>query len=188
MSAPTTVQRMPGAGAGYPQPPAPAQQLTPEKLKQIADAVVTQYAKVIVQGIHAMFRNENAECEKEGTNKGIGIATIKTPDAKVFTTKFRSERVHANYSDAGINARIEKLDAANRYILNSLLKRTEELLDQPYTGFLRFIQADSNGTLNKGVLGQGDVSESQIFKTQVYVCVSKMPQDHKIVVLKGAVK
>ncbi len=189
MSAPSTVQRIPGApGAGYPQPPAPAQQLTPEKLRQIADAVVIQYAKLVGQGIQTMFKNEHIQCEKEGTDKGVGVATIRMPDGKVYTTKFRSERLHSGYSDASIDSKIEKLDVPHRYIFNALLKRTEELLDQPYSGFLRFIQADASNALNKNVLVQGAVSQSQIFKSQVYICVSKMSQDHKIVVLKGVSK
>lgn len=60
------------------------------------------------------------------------------------------------------------------------------MFDQAYVGFIRIIKTQAVGAYNKNFSLPGEIASSQMFKSQVYGVVAKIPNPHKIAILNGA--
>lgn len=166
------------------QPAAPTQAQL-EKMKLAAVAVINSYADAIAKGMQKMFTDEFAICSNmQATSNELSEITLTKSDSTVIKFSIRPRKLQADFADSKVEMKISTFDRADRFIFSAILQKTEELLTPISKEILKSVQAVVDKTLgNHALVAAMPVTQSLIFKSQVYACVAKMPVQHKAIIL-----
>lgn len=164
------------------QPAAPTQAQL-EKMKLAAVAVINSYADAIAKGMQKMFTDEFAICSNVQANRDeLTVITLIQNDGKKIQNAVNSEKLHSNFADLAIDQKIDALPRTDRFIFNAIQQRSEEVL----APFSKLILKTVHAVVNKmpgNQVATIPITQSLIFKSQVYNFVTKMPLQHKAVIL-----
>lgn len=178
----------PGAGAHVRLAASPAAQATAPAVdtRQVADAVVTDYATSAVKTIVDIFMKEMTACESLPVNPPHVIETkASRPDGTFITVKTRPLSVYNNASDPQIDSKIATLPEARKKLFTLIFEKAKQLLPEKFSFFAK--QSEAFGTNAKGqqAFDGIELGKTRIFKTYVYNAATSVTKDHAIAILKG---